>query len=73
MRTLAVVKVRLVPKQSGTGGKTWLGRISKRGDTYLRRLLVTGALTAFTLCRAVKALPWIGDEDAPQATDGHRP
>ena len=49
----------LVPKQSGTGGKTWLGRISKRGDAYLRRLLVTGALTALIRCRAVKALPWI--------------
>jgi transposase len=49
----------LVPKQSGTGGKTWLGRISKRGDAYIRRLLVTGALTALTRCRAMKALPWI--------------
>ena len=27
----------LVPKQSGTGGKTWLGRISRRGDGYIRR------------------------------------
>lgn len=49
----------LVPKQSGTGGKTWLGRISKRGEVYLRRLLVTGALTALIRCKAVKALPWI--------------
>lgn len=49
----------LVPRQSGTGGKTWLGRISRRGDGYVRRLLVTGALTALTRCKAVKALPWI--------------
>jgi transposase len=49
----------LVPKQSGTGGKTWLGRISRRGDGYLRRLLVTGALAALTRSKAVKALPWI--------------
>jgi transposase len=49
----------LVPKQSGTGGKTWLGRISKRGDGYVRRLLVTGALTALTRSKAVKAMPWI--------------
>jgi transposase len=49
----------LVPRQSGTGGKTWLGRISKRGDGYVRRLLVTGALTALTRSKAVKAMPWI--------------
>jgi transposase len=35
--------VGLVPRQSGTGGKVHLGRISKRGDAYLRRLLVLGA------------------------------
>lgn len=33
----------LVPKQSSSGGKEQLGRISKRGDRYLRRLLVHGA------------------------------
>jgi len=33
----------LVPKQGSTGGKTRLGRISKAGDRYLRRLLVLGA------------------------------
>lgn len=33
----------LVPKQSGTGGKVRLGHISKRGDTYLRTLLIHGA------------------------------
>ena len=33
----------LVPKQSGTGGKVRLGGISKRGDTYLRTLLIHGA------------------------------
>src|SRR5512132_2984219 len=56
----------LVPKQSGTGGKTWLGRISKRGDGYIRRLLVTGALTALTRSKAVKALPWIEGMKARQ-------
>ena len=45
----------LLPRQSGTGGKTWLGRISKRGDGYLPRLLVTGALTALTRSKAAKA------------------
>lgn len=33
----------LVPKQTGTGGKVWLGGISKRGDPYLRTLLIHGA------------------------------
>ena len=35
--------VGLVPKQSGTGGKVKLLGISKRGDTYLRTLLIHGA------------------------------
>lgn len=33
----------LVPRQHSTGGKVQLGRISKRGDRYLRALLVHGA------------------------------
>jgi transposase len=33
----------LTPRQFSTGGKTRLGRISKRGDAYLRMLLVLGA------------------------------
>lgn len=33
----------LVPKQHSTGGKTVLLGISKRGDTYLRTLLIHGA------------------------------
>lgn len=33
----------LVPRQSGTGGKVRLGGISKRGDPYLRTLLIHGA------------------------------
>jgi transposase len=32
----------LVPKQHSSGGKTNLQGISKRGDTYLRTLLVHG-------------------------------
>jgi transposase len=34
----------LVPTQHGTGGKTVLGGISKRGNQYLRRLLLQGAI-----------------------------
>jgi len=33
----------LVPRQDGTGDKVKLGPISKRGNGYLRRLLVNGA------------------------------
>lgn len=36
--------IGLVPKQSSSGGKERLGRISKRGDHYLRWLLVVGGL-----------------------------
>lgn len=35
--------IGLVPSQYSTGGKARLGRISKRGDAYLRSLLVQGA------------------------------
>ena len=35
----------LVPKQNSSGGKTLLGAITKRGDRYLRTLLVQGART----------------------------
>ena len=33
----------LVPRQYSSGGKTKLGRITKRGDAYLRTLLMLGA------------------------------
>lgn len=33
----------LVPSHSGTGGKVRMGRISRRGDAYLRTLLIHGA------------------------------
>ncbi len=36
----------LVPKQNSSGGKTSLGRITKRGDDYLRTLLIQGAKSA---------------------------
>jgi transposase len=36
----------LVPKQFSSGGKTSLGKITKRGDTYLRGLLFQGARSA---------------------------
>lgn len=36
----------LVPSQNSTGGKTRLGNITKRGDDYLRTLLIQGAKSA---------------------------
>ena len=36
----------LVPKQSSSGGKERLGKITKRGDAYLRGLLTQGARSA---------------------------
>jgi transposase len=33
----------IVPRHTGTGGKATLGKISKRGDVYLRTLLIHGA------------------------------
>jgi transposase len=36
----------LVPKQFSSGGKTSLGKITKRGDTYVRGLLIGGARSA---------------------------
>jgi transposase len=36
----------LVPSQNSSGGKSSLGRITKRGDEYLRTLLIQGAKSA---------------------------
>jgi transposase len=48
----------VVPRQDGTGGKVKLGPISKRGDGYLRRLLVNGAMAVVRSKRA-KQDPWL--------------
>ena len=47
----------LVPRQSGTGGKVKLLEISKRGDAYLRTLLVHGARSV--LAHAKEPGPWL--------------
>ncbi len=47
----------LVPTQTGTGGKVRLGSISKRGDTYLRTLLIHGARSV--LSHAKQSGPWL--------------
>jgi transposase len=46
----------LVPRQSGTGGRIRLGSISKRGDPYLRTLLIHGARSV--LCHTKVPTKW---------------
>ena len=42
----------LTPRQNSTGGKTRLYGIHKRGDTYLRKLLVDGARAVLRVAKA---------------------
>ena len=49
----------MVPRHEGTGGKVKLGRISKRGDVYLRTLLIHGARAVI---RQVERKPDQADE-----------
>ena len=53
----------LVPRQHSSGGKSRLGRISKRGDGYLRRLLVHGARAVLRWQKGApkQPSPWIGE------------
>ena len=46
----------LTPRHSGTGGKVRMGKISKRGDPYLRTLLIHGARN---LVRVANPPEWI--------------
>ncbi len=52
----------LVPQQRSSGGKERLGRISKRGDGYIRRLLIHGAraVVGWRKRRPVTSDPWLG-------------
>ncbi len=47
----ASASIGLVPRHTGSGGKNTLGGISKRGDKYLRYLLVHGARSAVSNIR----------------------
>ncbi|MBU6298443.1 MAG: IS110 family transposase [Alphaproteobacteria bacterium] len=47
--------IGLVPRQNSSGGKERLGHISKKGDQYLRRLLVIGAHAVLRFARNGKA------------------
>ena len=52
--------IGLVPRQSSSGGKERLGKISKRGDHYLRWLLVIGGLAVIRYAqRHGTRRPWL--------------
>lgn len=48
----------LVPQQTGSGGKVRLGPITKRGDTYVRTLLIHGARSV--LLHTKDSEGWLG-------------
>jgi transposase len=48
----------LTPRIDASGGKTRIGRMSKRGDRYVRRLLVNGA-NALLNSKNARADPWL--------------
>jgi transposase len=50
----------MVPRLSGTGGKVRPGALSKRGDPYVRTLLIHGARSVIAHQRRAKRLsPWL--------------
>ena len=63
--------IGLAPAQTGSGGKVKLLGISKRGDTYLRTLLIHGARSV--LYRVKSPSPWLAQlGSAPSAKRGYR-
>jgi len=54
----------LVPKQNSSGNKVKLSGISKRGDSYVRKLLVHGARSVVNICekKEDKKSIWIADK-----------
>src|SRR5919201_4087427 len=62
----------LVPRQNSTGGKHRLGGISKRGNQYLRRLLINGASANLLRSKATNADPWVIGLRRRRAAPGRR-
>ena len=48
-----------MPRQNSTGGKARLSGISKRGDGYIRHLLVTGAHAVLLRYKPARLDPWL--------------
>jgi transposase len=51
--------VGITPRESSTGGKHRLGKISHQGDEDLRRLLVLGATAVIQQAKRGRASPWL--------------
>jgi transposase len=53
----------MTPRQNSSGGKERLGRTSKRGDKYIRHLLISGAVAILRHARnwATKDAQWVRD------------
>jgi len=49
----------LTPKESSTGGRRRLGRISRQGDEGLRKLLVLGATAVIQFAKPGRASAWL--------------
>jgi transposase len=56
--------IGLVPRQHSSGNKVKLSGITKRGDTYLRKLLIQGARTVVKNCekKTDKKNKWVADK-----------
>jgi transposase len=61
----------LVPKQRSSGGRARLFGISKRGDRYLRTLLIHGARSALGRVRDKQSEKPMARQDAAAATPQH--
>jgi len=46
----------LTPRERSSGGTRWLGGVSKRGNVYLRMLLIHGARSLLLACKRCKRL-----------------
>src|SRR3546814_10872948 len=49
----------LVPRQFSSGGKEWLGRITKAGQADIRQMLIIGAMSR---------LNWMGRKAIPESS-----
>ena len=52
--------IGLTPRQTSTGGKPRLGRITKHGDAYLRTLLIQGARSTLNSAARCHLITWAG-------------
>jgi transposase len=49
----------LTPRQNSSGGKDRLGRITRKGNQHVRRVLIIGAHAALLNSRVLKATDWV--------------